>query len=320
MNRTQSGAASSTSKRWSYSSQQSGLRARATEMLELYRMARRGQEWKVAFTLETFRNTQKRVSELTGAVIENRKVLDIGPGQQLRQMRCFAIRNDVVGIDMDIIPQRFKISDYLKMLQDNGAIRVLKTIARKGIGADSRFDELLAKELGVAKFGELPVHRMNACKMTFGDGEFDFVCSYSAFEHIDDPASALREIARVLKPAGIAYISIHNYTSHSGQHDPKMLNEEIPQEPYWAHLRPAYQDTVHPSTYLNKVTIPAWKRMFDEIMPGVKYVNERLDQHLAEPLEKLRAGGELTEYSDEELLTLNFVAVWKKPAGARAAS
>ena len=95
-------------------------------------------------------------------------------------------------------------------------------------------------------------------------------------------------------------------------HDPKMLVQDKPEPPLWPHLREKYEHTVSPSAYLNKVRFEEWEKMFSRVMPGVQWSHERQD-YLAEPLREIRAGGELEGWSDEELLTLNFIAIWQKP-------
>jgi SAM-dependent methyltransferase len=39
-------------------------------------------------------------------------------------------------------------------------------------------------------------------RLPFGDGELDFVWIFDVLEHVDDPETVLREVARVLKPGG----------------------------------------------------------------------------------------------------------------------
>jgi ubiquinone/menaquinone biosynthesis C-methylase UbiE len=51
------------------------------------------------------------------------------------------------------------------------------------------------------------------------DNEFDFVISWSAFEHIADPVAILREVRRVLRPHGVLFIQLWPfYDSAHGTH------------------------------------------------------------------------------------------------------
>ena len=51
------------------------------------------------------------------------------------------------------------------------------------------------------------------------DGEFDFVYSWSAFEHIADPPPVLREIRRILRPDGCFFLTLWPfYFSAKGSH------------------------------------------------------------------------------------------------------
>jgi SAM-dependent methyltransferase len=305
--------------RTSYSSSTTGLLNRATELAALLRKARRPPKDTVDFVLSFYRSTQRRVLDAYGVKLEGLKMLDVGPGQYLGCLRCFSVNNDVQAIDTDVIAQSMNPVELARMLWHNNGLRTAKTLARQMLGVDARFERELARSLGVSGFKRLPISVMNATAMTFDSDTFDFVYSHSVFEHVDRPEAALREIVRVLKPGGVAYISVHHYTSHSGQHDPQILAGPGLFEPYWPHLRPAFQDAVHPNAYLNQLSLLQWRELFAKAMPGVRFNDDRHDAELGEPLKALRAKGELAGYSDDELLTLNVVALWKKPTGAGGA-
>ncbi len=66
----------------------------------------------------------------------------------------------------------------------------------------------------------------------FADGQFDFVFSWSAFEHVSDVPAVLAEIRRVLTDNGRAFLQVYPwYHCFAGSH----LSDFIP-EPYF-HLR-----------------------------------------------------------------------------------
>jgi SAM-dependent methyltransferase len=306
--------------RYSYSSTKIGFFARTNEILKLITVSLRAPTTGVAFTVGTMQNVEKRVLEVTGLRLQDLKILEIGPGQQLRHLRYFALHNDAVGIDTDIIPQGLQIKDYLRMLRHSPPMRSLKTLGRKMLGRDARYAAALAKALGVERFPPIPVQRMSATAMTFPDASFDFAFSFSVFEHIDDPGVAIREVVRVLRPGGVAYISLHLYTSHSGGHDPTIFAAGKPVPPLWPHLRPQFEHLAHASAHLNRISLKEWREIFERIMPGAHLVNERQDDEIGDGLKELRAKGELSTYTDEELMTVNLVAIWKKPASTIRAS
>ncbi len=83
---------------------------------------------------------------------------------------------------------------------------------------------------------DLPLDRFDflqadAHELPFRDGWFHVVVSFNAFEHIPEPAAALDEIARVLAPGGVAFLTFDPvWTADSGGH----FSHYVP-EP-WAHL------------------------------------------------------------------------------------
>lgn len=300
-----------TDEKWSYSSSEKiGPLRRASEIWNLYRSSRRPTP-AVNRYIAMLDVMGHEVAQRTAKTLSGLRALDIGPGQKLGLMRCLCKDNEVVGIDTDVILQGLSLRDCTEMLKHNSALRVAKTLGRKALGIDAAFNSELARRLGVKGFPRLPVLRMDATAMEFPSDHFDLAYSFSVFEHIDRPREALAEVARVLKPGGVAYVSLHLYTSHSGCHLPAMLKSPVPQPPYWPHLRPEYQSGVQPTAFLNKVSLKAWMELFGTTMPGAWIVREQ-QRRLEERLKALREQGELAGYSDEELLTVNVVAIWQK--------
>ena len=302
--------------RYSYTSTRTPLARRLREFHQLLRMTRRPPESAVDWVVGLHDLTKARVREHTGVELRGLRGLEVGPGQNLGCMRCFSRENEMVGIDTDVIVDGATPLDYLKMLHHNSALRTFKTLGRQVLGVDRRFLSALAAQLKVTKFAPMKLVRMSATNMAFADASFDFVYSHSVFEHIDDPAAALREISRVLRPGGAAYIGVHLYTSHSGSHDPKVLADGWPTPPLWPHLRPSFAHMVHPNAYLNELRLEQWYRIFDKLLPGVVFANDCQQAEVGEGLRELREVGELAGYSDEELVTVNVNAIWQKPLHA----
>jgi SAM-dependent methyltransferase len=272
-----------------------------------------------ADALEALRLAEHHVLAHTGVRLENLQILEIGSRQDLRHLRRLALRNDVVGIDTDVVDENFHLGDYLRSLGQSPAMRAVKALRHKMLGSSSRAAgaAAVARELGVTPFTPPRLLRMCPSHMSFPDSSFGFVCSFSVFEHIDDPGNALHEVVRVLRPGGVAYLRVCPYTSHSGHRGATLRSTQgKPQPPYWPHLRAALAHTVQPNPHLNRLSFNEWRLLLTHTMPGVELVIGPADAELRESLAQLRERGELTDYPDEDLLTDDLVAIWKKRRGA----
>lgn len=97
---------------------------------------------------------------------------------------------------------------------------------------------IVRKELSEERSEKIHLTTADATSLPFPDGSFDVVVSYSALEHIPDPAgrrSAIREISRVLKDDGYAAITMPNkYSGFYFTH--KRLMKENASNYGYAHL------------------------------------------------------------------------------------
>lgn len=82
-----------------------------------------------------------------------------------------------------------------------------------------------------ARARELPFALADGCaRLPFGDGSFCLVCSYNAFEHVDNPAWALAEAVRVTRPGGLIFLEFGPlYRSAWGLHAYRTLRMPYPQ-------------------------------------------------------------------------------------------
>lgn len=307
---------------FSYTSLKMGINRRISELWNLYEWrtkASKNRTELVRVMIAQLQHTEKMIFEhadlkLTGGV----NVLEIGPGQKCYAMRYFAAKNsNVTGIDMDKIVSGFDLLGYYRMWRINGVIRVIKTLGNKILGFDRKFHQELLKQLGSQSLPKLKVLAMDASNMNFKDASFDVVYSHSVFEHLVEPGDVIDEVVRVLKPGGCAYLTIHLYTSESGCHDPRIFSGNRSYIPLWSHLRPQHENKVQPNAYLNQLRMNQWDQLFTTRMPGA--VMEKLRpskaklEQLHTSLKKIRDNGELQEYTDDELLTVSYVAIWQKP-------
>jgi ubiquinone/menaquinone biosynthesis C-methylase UbiE len=287
------------------------------EARNLYRIHNDHREGKIAEFVRRMKQFEETLFQQTGIMLENRDILIIGPGQGAGEITYFSLKNRVTGIDLDVIPDSNNPLVYLKMLQQNGAARTVKTLARKLLGVDRRSLQELQRQLNVTRKSKPRLLQMDAAEMTFPDAQFDLVYTFSVFEHLPDPVKVLEQVRRVLKPNGAAYISLHLFTNDTGSHDPRLWTNDPTKPPIWAHLRPEHKDLVQSNAYCNEWRMDNWTATFEKELPGsmIRKETHEANHHakISQELAELRKQGELSDYRDEELLTINLIALWQKP-------
>jgi SAM-dependent methyltransferase len=63
-----------------------------------------------------------------------------------------------------------------------------------------------------------PVVVGDGSRLPFGASAFAAVVCTEVLEHVDDPAAVFAELARVLRPGGMAYVTTPNYANLAGAH------------------------------------------------------------------------------------------------------
>jgi SAM-dependent methyltransferase len=246
----------------------------------------------------------------SGKSIEGKKVLEIGPGQTKPFYYALGPRNDYIAIDLEIAPDGLSFRELLRVFRENGVLRAIKSLGRQVLGIDRKLGNALRTEFGGAPIGAFV--QGDASKTDFDDDTFDYVMSTSVFEHLQDPAAVMNEIARTLKPGGTVFTATHIYTSITGAHDPRLF-VDIEALPPWAHLDPDHQSKVEPNSYLNRLRISDYLGLFEESWPGG---NHRTVGGMHEKKRALM--GQLPrsvsdEYSEQELLSDVIISLWTKP-------
>jgi ubiquinone/menaquinone biosynthesis C-methylase UbiE len=197
--------------------------------------------------------------------VKEAKILDLGCGQTATQTVLFkADRADVIGIDMEVPTYKMNLKTFILVIRTNGVERAIKSLLRHLLFDKRFFSKLSLQYRKTLPFNQLDTRLMNATNLSFPDNYFDFVYSSWVFEHIDNVPAASKEVNRVLKPSGIAWIGVHLFPSLSGGHHLDWIwPYKYPSNkgPAWDHLL----DNKYPvNTYLNRLCLDQYREIFHE--------------------------------------------------------
>lgn len=258
--------------------------------------------------------SEQRITEVLGRPMEDLRILEIGPGQGKERARYFSLKNEVLGLDLDVIPSGVDPVGYYQMLRKNGVGRVAKTMGRQLIVGNANA-AAWDQAVGSSEMRDPVILHGDICQEVPERNAFDLVMTWSVFEHLPDPRQALQNVIDALSPGGAFYISLHLYTSNNGHHDIRAFTGQEDTLPLWAHLRPSRRDEIDPSSYLNEWRLHEWRELLDELAPGHTEILEKFEhpeRYGPYITPELKADMD-ADYSDEELLTVNIVYAWRKP-------
>lgn len=265
--------------------------------------------------LQRLRRDQARIRLLLGRELRGLDVLEVGPGQHCARARALGLHNRVTAVDLDEVLLGLDPVALARAVRANGPGRVLKTLARKALGVDRAVARAWADALQTPALPAPRLVRADVCaELPFAPASFDVVVSWSVFEHLPDPARALEQVVKALRPGGVLCIGVHLFTSNTGHHDIRAFTGAGAALPPWAHLRPSTRHLVQPSSVLNGWRLQQWRETFDRLAPGFIEFKERYGEE-----ERLRAAltpelrAQLQGYDDEELLTADAFFLWRKP-------
>lgn len=296
----------------SYTNTRLGLFHRFSEAKSLFKRHTIDVAQEVSRHLQQMDYARAAIENALGAPLTAKKILEIGPGQQLRQARYFAADNEVIAVDLDEIAFTANPFALLRALKVNGPIRFTKTMARKIAGFDRRFVKEMIKQRPLTAGAQPRVLRRDAARTGLPPASIDCAMSYSVFEHLPDPGAVLCEILRLLRPGGVSHHVVHIYSSDSGAHDARtyLPNRVLP---YWCHLQPDQAHLVASNCYINKLALADWLTLFERYCPGARVEYFRSEDAVTiGALSALRDRGSLAGYSDAELLTNALQFTWKK--------
>lgn len=287
--------------------------ARLRSAYNIYQGHRKGQfaNTNVECSLEVHQFLCRLFAQHSSTPIAQSRILDLGCGQNAVQSILFhADGAKVTGIDIEVPSLNMNLRSFIETAQKNGMERALKSLARTVL-FDKKFFERLAQAYDKpVSVHNLDLRVMDAKHTTFPNDHFDFIFSFWVFEHIDDIDAALREIHRILKPTGVAFIELHLFPSLSGGHNLEWLEPDTaPSQrvPPWDHLR---ENRFPANVYLNRLRLADYRKSFHAHLHVVDEVlNCEGEKILTKELESLL---QQQGYSRSDLLTRSVGFVCKK--------
>ena len=285
-------------------------------------------EW-AAHDVDTFTQFAGTMSACGIDVLQAR-VLDIGCGSNAPVTLLLKGRGArVTGIDYEIGHRwglGFRPSRYTSYLREAGLARTV----RKAVGElvyDRIYYQTLRERSGIRiSEHELDLREMPVTDLAFPDNHFDAIHSNAVWEHIIDVPRANAELARVLKPNGVAYIEIHLFPSISGGHDLPWIvangHLELGDVPPWRHLRdPQWEPPRMERSDRDegeRVPLNRWKesdyRAAFEATAGLCVERWLTEYTEGESLLTEAIREELPQYTARDLTTRSIIAVLRKRA------
>lgn len=282
--------------------------------LKLYlSMIRYGNAHNQDFAKENYAFFEEMIEALKpyAGSVQGLRVLDAGCGKAFwLTLLLHSAGAKATGIDTEYVEAGVSLGKYLSIAKENGPERALRTIVWDLFYAKPYFKALAAICPFPLDFKGVDARRMDVESPVFDDETFDLVVSHEVFEHIEDPLKALKDLKRMMKPGAVAYIYIHNYASLSGGHHIAWKypdSEPSDAVPPWDHLR----ENLYPEipSWINRMREAEYKKIFRE---EFEILDWRPRGREGESLLTPQLRQELSEYSEDELLTKGFVVICRK--------
>jgi SAM-dependent methyltransferase len=236
------------------------------------------------------------------------EVLEIGCGQRATAtLILHTLGAQVIGIDYDYAEAGFSWRGLLTSARENGLQRAAKNLVRHAF-FDRKYYAEIERLIGRPLLRRnVDIRRMDACHLELPDDSIDYVVSHSVFEHVHDVPAAAAELRRVLRPGGIARLSIHLFPCLSGGHRMEWAYpDEQPSAtiPPWDHLR---ERRFPPHVYLNELRESDYRSIFSRHFEIVDSSTTSEGEDLLTP----ELARELSDYSFEDLTHANLMLLLK---------
>ena len=246
--------------------------------------------------------------------VEDKRVLDVGCGKSMwMSILLNSLGANVTGIDTEVPNTRKGLGKYIEIARENGLERVARTFVWDTFYAKPYYRKLEEVSGVKLQLDNLDARQGSAYELEFETDSIDLVVSHEVLEHIPDIEATAKELSRVMKPNGLTHLYVHNYASVSGGHHIAWKypdTEPSDTVPPWDHLR----DNTSPDipSWINRFRISDYRKAFEKHFDILDWVNsEKEGVALLTPEIK----EELSEYSEEELLTKGFTIIARPKRG-----
>ena len=256
---------------------------------------------------QEFQEMLDTVTPYTGEV-RGKRILDIGCGRLYPfTLLLHNLGNTVTGIDIAYTgTNESLLKKYWRILRRNGFESFVGSLLYGLLRKDGTYHRALWDlcDFQLTTQG-IDVRQMSVENMLFPDETFDIVVSIAVFEHLPDVSQAVSELQRLMKRGGIAYISVHLFTSPSGGHHFNWQNTY--RVPPWDHLRGRKLPLI---AYLNELREHRYLLLFREKFEILQVLDIDKEEGKALLTPEIRA--ELKDYSEEELTKHGITIVARK--------
>jgi SAM-dependent methyltransferase len=267
--------------------------------------------WDAEMHYRGYQEWRNRLATLGIPDVRRVDVLEIGCGERAQLSLLFAADGAHVKA-IDILPVALgskRPRMWIALARESGFERAIRHLARDAIHT-ARYWRTLGRITGRAlPFRRVRVARGDAASLPYLDQSFDLVISSAVWEHLPDVQAATNEVARVLRPNGIAIIQIALFPALQGGHHAEWHSIHADQRRSirpWDHLR---GDHAPYPTYLNQWRESDYREVFDRALGVVDWADDELrgTSYLTPALRN-----ELGSYTERDLL-LSGITVWARP-------
>ncbi len=273
-------------------------------------MIRYGNAHNLDFAVEHYEFFENMVNKLNALGIHEKKLraLEVGCGKAYwLTLLMHNYGMNVTGIDIEFTSSNNQLSKYFSIFRENGIERMLRTYVWDKFYSKPYYNQLASLSPFPLKFNNVDVRRMSIVNTDFPENTFDLVVSHEVFEHIADIPGTVLTLKRILKPDGITYIYVHNFTSLSGGHHIAWKypdTEPSDTVPPWDHLRDKHFPDI--PSWLNELRENEYRKEFEKHMEIIEWLP------IGKEGEKLLTPDirvELSDYDEHELLTKGFIII-----------